>query len=351
MSEDIKKILTLAIHAPSGENCQPWKFQIHNNKIIIQNLPERDASHYSWGQRSSYLAHGALIENIIIASKEFGYQTTITLFPDSDQTNLVAEISFQTSLTEKDQLFPYIVARCTNRKPYKTIPLTEQQKQALLSAADSIQTDNIALIENREKINKLSKLSCYSEKIIFENKSLHNFFFKHINWTKQEDNQKSIGFYLDTLELSPPAKSAFKLVKNWRYLNLLNKIGFSKIVAKDNYKIHASATAHGVIYIDDLSKENFILAGRIMQRVWLTATKLGLSLQPMTGILYLFLKIKAGEFSDFTPKQTKLIQSAYAEISNIFEARQRIIPMYFRIGFSEAPSARSTRLPLTNSVS
>ena len=44
MIEDIKKIIEAAVQAPSGENCQPWRFEILNNNIKLFNVPERDQS-------------------------------------------------------------------------------------------------------------------------------------------------------------------------------------------------------------------------------------------------------------------------------------------------------------------
>jgi len=82
--EDIKKILEAAVHAPSGENCQPWRFEIRDGEIRIFNLPERDQSLYNYGQMASYVAHGALIENILIASSAFGYRARTNLFPQEN---------------------------------------------------------------------------------------------------------------------------------------------------------------------------------------------------------------------------------------------------------------------------
>jgi len=79
--DDIKKILEAAVHAPSGENCQPWRFEISDDEIRVFNLPERDQSLYNHGQMASYVAHGALIGNIFVASPTFGYRARINLFP------------------------------------------------------------------------------------------------------------------------------------------------------------------------------------------------------------------------------------------------------------------------------
>ena len=67
---DIKKILEAAVHAPSGENCQPWRFEIRGDEIGVFNLPKKDQSLYNEGQMASYVAHGALIENILIANRK-----------------------------------------------------------------------------------------------------------------------------------------------------------------------------------------------------------------------------------------------------------------------------------------
>jgi len=47
MKEVIKKIIEAGIMAPSGENCQPWRFEVRGNKISIFNIPERDTSLYN----------------------------------------------------------------------------------------------------------------------------------------------------------------------------------------------------------------------------------------------------------------------------------------------------------------
>ena len=67
MIEEIKEVINLGILAPSGENCQPWRFKIEGDILSVYLIPERDDSLYSWGQRASLLANGALIENLAIA--------------------------------------------------------------------------------------------------------------------------------------------------------------------------------------------------------------------------------------------------------------------------------------------
>lgn len=92
MKEIIKKILEAAIHAPSGENNQPWKFLLKGNMIDVFNIPERDRSLYNFRQQGLFLAHGALLENIVIASSALACKVEINIFPNKRNPNHVANI-------------------------------------------------------------------------------------------------------------------------------------------------------------------------------------------------------------------------------------------------------------------
>ncbi len=70
-------------------------------------------------------------------------------------------------------------------------------------------------------------------------------------------------------------------------MKFLNKLNFSKLVGKQNTDLYAASSAMGIVISDDDSPESYIKVGRIVQRMWLTATKLELSIQPITGALFL----------------------------------------------------------------
>src|SRR5207237_2900448 len=92
MEDSFRQLIKYATMAPSGENCQPWKFVVHANEIRMVNIPQRDNSYYSWGQRASIVSHGCAFENIFIAGQVLGLNLDLKLFPDSRDENLVAII-------------------------------------------------------------------------------------------------------------------------------------------------------------------------------------------------------------------------------------------------------------------
>lgn len=62
-NKSIKKILEAAICAPSGKNCQPWKFSVVNNSNDI-NLISKLSKNYSWMRKAKSLIIVYLDQNL-----------------------------------------------------------------------------------------------------------------------------------------------------------------------------------------------------------------------------------------------------------------------------------------------
>lgn len=339
----IKTILEAAILAPSGENAQPWRFIISDNQIQLFNVPERDQSYYNYGQLGSYVAHGAAIENMVTAAAETGYRTDVKLFPPSSDKDLVAEIKLTSDGNIKpDSLYPYTKTRVSNRKPYHKTSLTGAQKREIESL-QSFGHAKLFITDDRAKIGELAVVGATNERVMLETKEVHNFFFSHLNWTEREELEKRYGFYIKTLELPPLAKILFRLFKHWPIMRLFNAIGFPKLVVKGNTQLYTTASAMIVITTDSNTKEEYVEAGRLTERFWLTATKLGLAVQPLTGTLFFNQKIRGDGGIGFSLGQIDLLKEKYACAQKTFNLENENIAMMFRVGFADIPSARASR--------
>jgi nitroreductase len=342
MNEVIKKIINYAIWAPSGDNTQPWRFEINKNEIRVFIVPERDTSLYNYNQNASLVAIGGLIENIKIAAPHYGYVVSINFFPEGITSNLVATILLNEGAQQDDPLYLYIKERVTNRKPYETRPLSNEHKQYILEIGDTVDNISVKLVDEPGNIESLANAASVNEKVVLENKQLHNFLFSHITWSEEEDEKKK-GFFVKTLELKGPQVVAFKLFRHWPILKLFNKIGASDLVARDNAKIYKQSGAFVAIIANDTSPFSFLKSGMLMQKLWLRATKLGLGVQPLTGVLFLHHRISAGNNGGLLNHHIDLVEKAYFIIEKIFETNNRPIIMMFRIGYADKPSARCSR--------
>jgi hypothetical protein len=200
MRTDIDHIIRAGTMAPSGDNCQPWRFTVSGNSIDVDLIPERDESLYSWGHRASFIAHGAMLENMEIEAHARGYHLTVNELPDSTRPLRTAHIDVTQTQSTPSPLADAIAHRCTNRKPYRNTPLSDAQRNAIRTALG----DDALLIEDAPTKQKLAAAVAWNEKVLFENKHMHRFFFDHMLWTQRDVTARPIGFPVAALELPPP---------------------------------------------------------------------------------------------------------------------------------------------------
>jgi nitroreductase len=345
MDQDIKDIIRAGTLAPSGENAQPWRFKVVGNTIELHNNPDSDQSPYNWGQRASYLSNGAALENILIAASNLSYRVDTKLFPDPTNLNFVAELELQKTQTIPDKLYPFIDTRVTNRKPYSSEALTREQIEYLSQTSGDVGYDSDIFFTQDEEAKKvLGRAGGTNEEVMMSNREIHDFFFDHVTWTKEEDDNKKVGFYIKTLELPKPAQIAFRLFRHWPLMSVFNKLGAPAAIGKQNGAVYAQAGAMGIITISGNTPTDYLMAGRVFERLWLKVTELGLSLQPMTGVLFFMLGIKNGVTATFSSEQLKKIKQSYADIEAIFKIQpNQTIALMFRIGKADKPTAQARK--------
>lgn len=343
MRKEIENILALAVNAPSGDNSQPWAFKfVSDQEIKIFNLPKADETLYNFRQGGSYIGHGALLENISILSRAKGLGMAISLFPDKDEPNLIAYLAFSEAPPIKENLAEAITNRTTNRKPQKLKPLDENFCSEILEFNQG-STAKISLNQNYDDIIKLAKSLSTNEKLILENYHIHKQLFAFIRWSQAEEENKHDGLYIKTLELKPPQEATFKLFRHWPIINFLNNFKIANLVAKDTEKVYSASACYGLITVQNDSPKEFVQAGRLFEKIWLTATKYDINFQPTTALLYLQMKINAGQINEFTQKQVVEITKANRAIHDIFNVTKEIPVMLFRMGYGEPPSAKSLK--------
>lgn len=349
IKDTIKNILEYAVNTPSGNNSQPWKFKVDGNKIYIHNVPDGDTTPYNFDQKGSFIAHGALIENISIIASKYGYQVKVDLFPDKNNPNNVAVVSLEKCSPVRDPLFDYILNRATNRRLYKKIKLKAEHKDEILKTVKEVAGGGeIKLIENQKDIEELALSLGLHERLIFENKMIHGIVFSKILWSEKDNFEKRTGLYIKTKFPDMPSflLPLMRLFGYWSFVRIINKLGFPKKIHKQSAESCVSSSALCAILVDNDSDKNFLLGGRLFQRIWLKATKLGLSVQPMTGIPYLARRILLGGNSDgFTPEQVRLIVQSNEAIDSIFNKNNKVIIMIFRIGYDDKQPIKTLKLP------
>ncbi|MDI6791036.1 MAG: hypothetical protein QME44_10180, partial [Thermodesulfobacteriota bacterium] len=320
--------------------------------------------------------HGAVLENMDIAARSHGYSLRPTLFPvrqgassKGEQSPLVAAIEFQECPREDDPLLPFMTKRVTNRNPYKKRRHIDKEAiAALTSIPEETGLGELYLagrvIDNsplpwRERVRVRGKFSddlrllaktvAIHDRMLFEDEKLHHFVFEHIRWSEKESLQTKDGMPIKTMGLNSLQIPAFKLLRNWGLVSFLNIFGLSRIIPFQSYKLCIGSSAMGLIQLPGTTPEDFVLGGRLLQRVWLTATKYGLAFHPMTGVTFLIQRLYLDREPGFSEAHKKLLEKAWGYIQRVFPVdRSKGMIMLFRVGYAPPPLVHAPRKAVDN---
>ena len=351
MDDDIRFILENAIRAPSGDNTQPWRFMVRNDLVEVWNRAPQDATSRLLDTSffSSSIACGAVIENAVIAATALKCRTEVRLFPDASQPRLVAVLSFvKDAKIAADPLATAIPRRATDRKPYRRLALTRAERDALLTAAsERAGGATLLLCEDPAVINALARNASLHDELVFSNRAVHDFLFSRITWTKRENARKRVGFYFPTLETPPFIWGAMQLLRHWWITKLGTFLSLQRAIAWEQRMVYRHAGAYGLVLSRGNELTDWVEAGRLIERVWLAATNLGLNVQPLTAPIFLSIGIEAGVSTGFfSAEERRRILDARHTIERVFDAKGSTLAFMFRVGHGKPPSARTSRLPI-----
>ena len=352
MTPIVRDILELANRAPSGENTQPWRWQIQGDRIDLFDIHSADRSLYNSGNRGSFVAHGAVIENLCAAASAFGFSPRVEIDGAGTHSDHIATVILGAQGDRPSiDLAQAIRERVTNRFPYENRPLVAAERAALLESDGSAVTGQFFLVEREADRARLARAGCASELVLFSHEHLHRSFFDHIRWTDAEEQSARTGMHVASLGLAEKQVPVFRLFSRWRVMRLLPFL--PALIAKQNARVYATGSAIGVLSVRATERNELIAAGRRFEHLWLAATRLGLSFQPLSGIFFLACALDDPQTAPlFSPRHARAIRKAIADIRSICALPQTETPiLMFRIGRSLAAPKQSVRRPLDSSVS
>lgn len=332
----LERILHHGTKAPSGDNTQPWRFAVKGDTVYVYALPELDNPILNIEARGTMIAIGALVENISIAAQEDGLDTAIDLSHGEDDA--VARVHFDERDRSGHPLFHTIEKRHTNRNPYHQII----QPSFFEHLRDIHEGDARALlVTDRHAIETIAHSSVLMEEAALRTKKLHRSFFDSIFWDENKNENGEAGMYIKTMELPPPVQLLFRALNFWPVTATLNRIGFARGAALGNSALYARTGACIAVILTGTTQEDFINAGRCMERAWLTATAEGLAAQPLAGLLYLAEYVRRTNDPDIASQLRKRILAAQESIEQAVGSKG--VVMILRIGLPHRPASARTK--------
>jgi nitroreductase len=92
---------------------------------------------------------------------------------------------------------------------------------------------------------------------------------------------------------------------------------------------------------------DLLRGGRAAERMWLSATSLGIAVHPISAPIFLAHHVRFGGGAGFDREETEAILQALAGIRRVFSTGPREPLFMARLALAEPPTVRSLRRPLT----
>lgn len=335
----LEYIVKAGIQAPSGDNVQPWKFSYEKDQICLYLNREADTSFFNVAQMASAISCGAVVENMRLAASKFNFVTTIKYFPGETGDNKIAVLSFARNPSgSEDPLIDFIWKRKTNRKLFKKDPVSQSLIGELKDSIKDVTGTQVHFITDPIQLKRIAVLVSQADRIRTERQDLHEHFCHMLRFSLEDAMEKKDGFYVKNLEAGLAGEMFLKTTQRWRVMNLANKLGFGKIVAKAAHDGILNSSGVGLVLTSGKRIEDFLNGGQAMERVWLKLAQSGYQFQPMTAITLFFLRKQLEGNVNFSDRHAKLLDTIWREYKTLFsgvDLNKNAQVMLFRFGKAE----------------
>jgi hypothetical protein len=342
-------ILDRARWAPSGDNRQSCRFAIAaDDHIVIHGFDTRHDCVYDLDGSSSQIAVGALIETMRIAASVHRIRIDAVRRPDSPENAPLVDVRLvPDAQIEPDSLAAFIETRSVNRRPLSTRALNDVERQALIASVGD--DHQVVLREDGASRRRMAALLFSSARIRLTMPEAYLVHRDAIEWGAQFsiDRVPEAAVGLDPMT----ARLMRWVMKSWGRVQFFNRFLAGTWTPRIQLDVLPAlmCAAHFVIVAKRgcTSIDDFIAGGRALQRFWLTATKLGLQLQPeLTPLIFARYYRTQLSFSR-TDGMTRDAGRIAAAMEKEF-GKETAQPAVFmgRVGAGPAAKSRSLRLPI-----
>lgn len=356
VSSPMTDILRAARWAPSGDNAQPWRFDVLDDDTVALHLPPPSGVNvyeYRDGE-PLLLAGGMLLESLRIAATAHGRSMQWRIEGSGWPSRIVVRFTPDADVAV-DGLYSCLGLRSVNRWRFRTRPLRDQDRAALTDGlGERLIVDWYPRLAQRWQFARLAASATDIRLRAPEAFPIHRDV---IDWQRR---LSPTGIPAGAVGLNRPTLLLMRwAMRDWPRTQLLNRLGSTTTAAlqMDYMPILSSGACFSVQWAQPAPTPedrtlSLLQAGERLQRFWLTATRLGLVLQPLLAMLiFADYGEKTLTFTADTQVQRKAVSLA-TSFRRVFGNRPDNFVFMGRIGEprSTQPGCRSVRRSLKELV-
>jgi molybdopterin/thiamine biosynthesis adenylyltransferase/nitroreductase len=317
--EEAKRITEAAVLAPSGGNIQPWHFVFERGCLLIFSDAHAGHSLLNFMQLGNWLAIGACVENAILEAAGMGIQLEVLWSFHPEDPFKPAAVLFRPQ--DAGAVHPYpalqqqIRLRYTDRRKGSTTAINLHAVQA----ADQMVREaglKSFFSNTPESMDAMAEIVGQTDLIRLLDPWGYHDFMQEIRWNDQEARSSGDGVDIETIELTAADKAGLGLLRDPALMQFLGKRGLGSGLAKmGSDSIRNSAGVFGYwSEPSNLNPSDWMVYGRVMERLWLHFTETGIACQPCAPFFFLYHRWRAATHTDY-----RLSTALGKQLSNLVE--------------------------------
>lgn len=353
LDSTLERILELARWAPSGDNTQPWRFEIVTARsLVVHGFDTRSHCVYDLDGHPSQMSLGALLETLSCAASLFALAVSAQRRDDTPDSRPTFDVTLTPAANlAPDPLAAFIERRSVQRRPLRTRPLRAEEKAALTAALPP--GYSVLWLEGARQRWATARLLFRNAGLRLTMPEAHQVHRAVIEWNARYSTERIPDQALGVDPLT--ARLMRWVMQSWPRVVFFNTWLAGTLAPRLQMDLlpALACAAHFVLLAGQApqSVDDYVAAGRAMQRFWLTATALDLQLQPeLTPLIFARYVRESRPFSaapGMHAQAALLARQAAGLIGP--DALERAVFMG-RVGAGDVATARSLRRPLAELI-
>jgi|HigsolmetaAR206D_1030411.scaffolds.fasta_scaffold15647_1 Nitroreductase family. len=256
-----------AAHAPSVHNTQPWHWRVEPGLLELSVAEERRLGPGDPEHRLLMMSCGAALHHARISLVADGWTVRVDRLPDPARPDLLARITptgQAPAPPDAIELASRIPQRHTDRRPVSDQEVPRAALDAIVAAAVP-QGVRLQILRD-DQVIELAAAAGRAGELLADDPAVR----EELEYWTSRAASKGSGLPADVLlERAPqttvPARD------------------FGRVGTLPVGPGHDQAAVYGVLFGDDDEPESWLRAGEALSAVWLTATRFGVTLVPLSG--------------------------------------------------------------------
>lgn len=346
----IRQILDTARWAPSGDNTQPWRFEIlDETRFVIHGFDTRDHCVYDLDGRPSQISLGALIETLCVAASAFGFRPEYQRRMDAPDTRPTFDVTLKADASVTlSKLLSAIPLRSVQRRPFSLRRLSPEEKFAL---EQTLETGyRLVWLEGAAAKWRTALLMFANAKLRLTTEEAYRVHRDIIHWGRRYSPDRVPDQALGVDRLT--AKLMQWIMRDWGRVRFFNRFLAGTWAPRIQMDLVPSLMcgAHFVLLRETppTSVDDFVDAGRVVQRLWLTATSLGLLHQPELTPLIFSRYVRDHRTFSASPSAAALAIGLSEKTRQLVGPDLPCAVWIGRLGAAPFPTSRSSRRSLAS---